>query len=153
MGAQAVYLAGMAGLTLDPWQERVLVASLGVRADKKWAAFEVGLVVSRQNGKGSLLEARELAGLFLLEERLIVHSAHQFDTSLEAFNRLLQLIEGCPALSKRVKRVVRSHGEEGITLSDSGFQSVHSGAGGAKDHEGSAYDLLDAFKQSWAVPT
>jgi hypothetical protein len=55
------------------------------RADGKWAAFEVGLNVARQNGKGSILEARELAGLFLLGERLIIHSAHEFATSLEAF--------------------------------------------------------------------
>jgi len=106
----------MAGLDLDPWQQYVLRNSLGERADGKWAAFEVGLVVSRQNGKGSILEARELAGLFLLGERLIVHSAHRFDTSLEAFQRLLNLIEAAPELSRRVKRVSRSHGEEGIEL-------------------------------------
>ena len=115
-GDEAVELAALAGLHLDPWQQRVLRHSLGERSDGKWAAFEVGLVVSRQNGKGSILEARELAGLFLLGERFIIHSAHQFDTSLEAFGRLLQLIEGTPELSKRVQRVVRSHGEEGITL-------------------------------------
>ena len=115
-GDEAVELAAMAGLDLDPWQQHVLRNSLGERADGKWAAFEVGLVVSRQNGKGSILEARELAGLFLLGERLIVHSAHRFDTSLEAFQRLLNLIEAAPELSRRVKRVSRSHGEEGIEL-------------------------------------
>ena len=115
-GDEAVELAAMAGLDLDPWQQYVLRNSLGERADGKWSAFEVGLVVSRQNGKGSILEARELAGLFLLGERLIVHSAHRFDTSLEAFQRLLNLIEAAPELSRRVKRVSRSHGEEGIEL-------------------------------------
>jgi len=115
-GDEAIELAAMAGLNLDPWQQYVLRNSLGERADGKYAAFEVGLVVSRQNGKGSILEARELAGLFLLGERLIVHSAHRFDTSLEAFGRLLMLIEGTPNLSRRVKRVSRSHGEEGIEL-------------------------------------
>jgi hypothetical protein len=106
----------MAGLEPDPWQEAMTHHALGERADGKWAAFEIGMVVARQNGKGGFLEIRELAGLFLLEERLIVHSAHQFDTSLEAFNRLLFLIENCPDLSRRVKRVSRSHGEEGIEL-------------------------------------
>ncbi len=115
-GEEAVELARMAGLVLDPWQEFVLAASLGEREDGKWAAFEVGVVVSRQNGKGSILEARELAGLFLLGERFIIHSAHQFDTSLEAFRRLLTLIEDTPDFDRRVKRVVRSHGEEGIEL-------------------------------------
>lgn len=115
-GQEAVDLARFAGLDLDPWQAFVLEHSLAERPDGKWAAFEVGCVVSRQNGKGSIEEARELAGLFLLSERLLIHSAHQFDTSLEAFRRLLFLIEDTPEFSRRVKRVSRAHGEEGIEL-------------------------------------
>src|SRR3954465_421045 len=100
-GEEAVELARMAGLHLDPWQELVLVHSLGERPDGRWRGFEGGLVVSRQNGKGAILEAMELAGLFLLGERLVIHSAHQFDTSLEAFRRLLFLIEDNPDLDRR----------------------------------------------------
>lgn len=116
VGEEAVELAASAGLVLDPWQAFVLERALRRRADGKWSAFEVGVVVSRQNGKGGILEARELAGLFLLDERLIIHSAHQFDTSLEAFRRLLMLIEDTPDLDSQVRRVSRSHGEEGIEL-------------------------------------
>ena len=115
-GAEAVELAELAGLYLDPWQQLVLRHALGERDDGKWASFEVGVTVARQNGKGGILEARELAGLFLLGEPLIIHSAHQFDTSLEAFGRLLGLIEETPELAARVKRVSRAHGEEGIEL-------------------------------------
>lgn len=118
-GEEALELCQKAGLFLDPWQAHVLTSSLGEKPDGKWAAFEVGVNVARQNGKGSILEARELTGLFLLaEERLIIHSAHQFDTSLEAFRRLWYLIESTPDLLRRVKRVSRSHGEEGIELFD-----------------------------------
>src|SRR4051812_39799203 len=117
-GAEAVELARMAGLHLDPWQEFALEAALGERPDGRWSAFEVGLVVSRQNGKGSVLEGRELAGLFLLGERLIIHSAHQFDTSLEAFSRLEALIADNDEFARRVKKITRSHGEEGITLTN-----------------------------------
>jgi hypothetical protein len=108
----------MAGLFLDPWEEFVLRNALGETEEGKWSAFEVGLVVSRQNGKGAILEARELAGLFLLDERLIIHSAHQFDTSLEHFRRLKDLVENTPDFSRRVKKngIKNSHGEEGIEL-------------------------------------
>ena len=115
-GAEAVDLARMAGLVLDPWQAFVLEHSLAEKADGTHAAFEVGLNVARQNGKGTILEARELAGLFLLGERLIVHSAHQFDTSMEHFSRLLGLIEETPEFLARVRTVSKSHGAEGITL-------------------------------------
>lgn len=115
-GEEAVDLARFAGLELDAWQALVLSASLGERGDGKWAAFEVGLVVPRQNGKDATIEARQLAGLFLLGERLIIHSAHQFDTALEAFRRVLFLIENTPELDSRVKRVSKAHGEEGVEL-------------------------------------
>ena len=116
VGEQAVECAASAGLELDPWQADVLRCSLAQRPDGKWAAFEVGVMVSRQNGKGTILEARELAALFVVEEQLTIHSAHQFDTSLEAFRRLLFLIEDNPDFDRQIKRVSRSHGEEGVEL-------------------------------------
>ena len=127
VGREVADLAALAGLNLDPWQawvmdnaliqrEQVFWNEFTERYENQWQHFEVGLVVSRQNGKGSILEARELAGLFVLGERLIIHSAHQFDTSKEAFHRILYLIENTPDLDQEVSRVSRSHGEEGIEL-------------------------------------
>ncbi len=72
-GEEALEVCALAGLHLDPWQAYVLREALGERPDGQWAAREVGLVVPRQCGKGAILEARELAGLFVLDERLIVH--------------------------------------------------------------------------------
>lgn len=158
-GPEAVELARMAGLVLDPWQELVLAKSLGERPDGKWAAFEVGLVVPRQNGKGAILEARELAGLFLLGERLLIHSAHQFDTSLEAFRRLLTLIESTPDLDRRVKRVSNAHGKEGIELLNGQrirFRARTKGGGRGFTSDCLIYDEamdLPKFAQSATLPT
>jgi hypothetical protein len=115
-GEEAVELARMAGLEPDPWQEFVITNALGERADGLWAARRVGVEVARQNGKGGLLEIRELAGLFLLGERLIIHSAHEFATAGEALARMDAILEGCPDLSRRVRVLKRSHGEEGVYL-------------------------------------
>lgn len=114
-GDKAVALARKAGLKLDAWQEMVVRQGCR-RAEDKWSAFEVAMVVPRQNGKGAVEEARELASLFLLRDQFVIHSAHQFDTSLEAFRRLLYLIEETPELAREIKQVRRSHGEEGIEL-------------------------------------
>jgi hypothetical protein len=119
----------MTGLVLDPWQEWVLHNAMGVRADGKWSAFEVGLVVGRQNGKNSCLEARELAELFLVSKvagpRTIIHSAHQFKTALEHYRRLKARVRESPELLAQVKRKGKlyvgfreSHGEESIELVD-----------------------------------
>jgi hypothetical protein len=115
-GVEAIELAALAGLQLDPWQRLVLTHALGERADGRWAAFEVGLVVPRQNGKGGLLEARELTGLFLLGERLLIHSAHEQATSSEHFRRLLNLIESVPEFDRRVLKAPKGKGAESIEL-------------------------------------
>jgi hypothetical protein len=118
-GHEAVALARSAGLEPDPWQEFVTINALGERPDGQWAAGEVGVEVPRQNGKGGILEIRELAGLFLLGEMLLIHSAHEFATAEEALERMIGLLESNSELWKRVKPrggIKRSHGQEGIYL-------------------------------------
>lgn len=115
-GREAVALARSAGLHLDPWQELVLEEALGERPDGKWAAKQVGLIVPRQNGKGAILEALELAALFLFGMKLVLHSAHEFKTASEAFRRIRFLIENTPDLDSKVANYRVSNGKEGIEL-------------------------------------
>lgn len=117
-GDEAIEVYRLAGGDLDPWQQLVLRGAMGERPDGRWAAFEIGLDISRQNGKDEILAARELWGLFIGGERLLIHSAHKFDTAMEHLERLVGLIEHVPEFNKRVKKINRSHGQEGITLRD-----------------------------------
>ena len=149
-GQEAIDLAAAAGLHLDPWQQFVLQGACAERPDGRWAARSVVLVVPRQNGKGSILEARELAGLFLFGSRLIIHSAHEFKTAAQGFRRILQLIESTPDLDAQVMRVTRSHGDEGIELRNNSrlrFMARSKGSGrgfGADDVIiDEAYDFSD----------
>lgn len=115
-GQEAVELAASAGLVLDPWQVEVLEGALGERRDGRWSATEVVVIVPRQNGKGAILEARELAGLFLFGEMLQTHTAHRFDTAIEHFRRVRYLIENTPDLMRKVKKIREANGDEGIEL-------------------------------------
>lgn len=118
-GVAALEVCRLAGLGLDPWQEFVLVSALGEREDGKWSAFEVGETVPRQNGKGTTLEARELTGLFAIdEEKLLIHSAHEQATSSEHFRRLLSLIESVPDFDEQVMKAPKGKGAEAIELRD-----------------------------------
>jgi len=114
----AIDLCGKAGLALDDWQAWSLRQAMGTRADGKWAAFEVGLLVSRQNGKNSLLQARQLAGLFLLGEELLIHTAHEFKAANEHFRRMRDLVESRAWLVSRLRThgIRTSHGDEAIEL-------------------------------------
>jgi hypothetical protein len=131
-GDEAIELARLAGLELDEWQQFVLRESLGERPDGKWAAPTVGLVVGRQNGKNAILEARELAGLFLLGEKLIIHTAHEQKTASEHFRRVLNRIKGTPQLAGRMLKSIAGKGSEGIELEDGAriFFSTRTGGGG-----------------------
>ncbi|MEU3255976.1 terminase [Streptomyces sp. NPDC006997] len=113
-GQECVELAEDSGLFLDPWQQLSLHHSLAEDDEGRWASLDVVLNVARQNGKGGFLEARQLGEVILFGGKLVIHTAHQFNTAQESFLRLDQVIEGSYALSRRVKRVRRSHGEEGF---------------------------------------
>ena len=148
-GVEAVELAASAGLVLDDWQRHVLVSALGERPDAlgTWAAFEVGLVVPRQCGKGGVLEARELAGLFLFGEQLILHSAHEFKTAAEAFRRVLALVENCDDLRRHVKKVKTAHGDEGIELlTGQRLRFVARSTGSGRGFSGDCVILDEAYK-------
>lgn len=98
----AIDLAAVAGLYLDPWQEYVLRGALGEKRNGKWSAFRVGLVVPRQNGKNALLEARELAGLFLFGEKRIIHTAHEVKTARESMLSLMNRMKASSDLMEQV---------------------------------------------------
>lgn len=128
-GPAAVALAEMAGLKLDPWQAWVVEQILGEKEEMYWnevlqryvpksSAYESALVVARQNGKGSIMEALELAWLFLLGAKTICHSAHEFATSKEHFQRVESLVSGTPELKAELARggIKWSHGDESINL-------------------------------------
>jgi hypothetical protein len=109
-------LASSYGLNLFPWQENVLEGALGERADGTWAAKHVGLSVPRQNGKGAVLEAIELAGLLLFGEKLIVHSAHEVRTAQVGFRRILSYFENYDDLRKKVSGIGKAVAREYIRL-------------------------------------
>lgn len=148
-GAEAVALARSAGLELDPWQQHVLEGALGETADGQWSAFEVAAIVSRQNGKGALLEARALAGLFLFGESLILWSAHEFKTAAEAFRRMTLLIENTPHLAERVRIIRTASGSESIELhSGARLRFVARSKGSGRGFSGDCVILDEAYELS-----
>ena len=121
LGDDAVDLAELAGLNLLPWQEMLLRESLteNPKGDL-WNAATVCLIVPRQNGKNVVVYARELAGLFLLGER-IVHTAHEFATADDAWKELKGLIEGCDLDEECVKPHLHGGAEVSIRHKNGGF--------------------------------
>lgn len=148
LGEDAVALAAHAGLHLDPWQSADLALMLSRRADGKWAAFEFAHIVARQNGKGAVLEARELAGLFLIDtDQTILHSAHEAKTSREAFLRISTLIKNTPDLHKRVASYYQSNDNIAIHLkNDKRLRFVTRTRGGGRGFSGDLIIIDEAYE-------
>lgn len=106
-GPDAVTLAKACGLVLDEWQADWLDLALAERADGSWAASEVAAIASRQNGKNGTAEARELFGLSVLNE-WIIHTSHHFKTTLESYNRLLEMIQAQPDVERLLQHKAAS---------------------------------------------
>lgn len=86
------------GYTLLPWQEALFRHSLGETVEGLWSARNVVLIIVRQQGKTELLEARELFGLFELNEK-IFHTAQQAKTATMSWQALRNRIEAYPDLA------------------------------------------------------
>jgi len=124
-------------LQYDEWQQLCLKEMLGVNGDGTWASPDFGLVVGRQNGKSEIAVARILVGLFLIEEPLILYSAHLADTANEIFLRLVGILgdkddEHNPNrwLHEHIKHVWFANGKQGIELKNGCRLKIKTRTGG-----------------------
>jgi hypothetical protein len=109
------------------WQELVVREGMSTNADTAaalaavgkppaWAAFEVGVLVSRQNGKNGAMEVVELGWMVNEPGVSILHTAHEFQTALESMDKLEALIRSHPLLEREILSVRRGNGKESIRL-------------------------------------
>jgi len=106
------------GRELDEWQQFVLRQGLGRIDQDQWAAWKIGCWVPRQNGKGDIILALELAWLFLpgFQVPLVTHSAHLYPTAQEAFLRMKDVLDGSDWLRPKIHAIRETNGEQAIIL-------------------------------------
>lgn len=102
-GPEVAEVCARAGLAPDPEQELILDATFAIRPDGLPAAFEVDMVGPRQNFKTASIKMIELGWLFVTKDRLIIHSAHEMQTTEETFRETAEIIENNPFLSRHLK--------------------------------------------------
>lgn len=162
-GDKVIRFLQVAGIFLDPWQELLIRRAFEFDASGRSAATEFGYLVSRQNGKGEVIMAWELANLFMFprpdrKPKLIVHTAHEVKTAAEAFLRIRGVFEAVPRLQRELapNGIKTANGQEGIVLRNGNrlrfiARSKNSGRGltmdklvvdEAQECSASAYDAL-----------
>ena len=153
LSGEALELAGIAKLNLDDWQAWYVAESVATqKRSTRWAASECGLIVPRQNGKGDVLMMRQLVGLFLLEEQLAVHTAHEFKTCYEHFLRIVNVIERIHDFDREVLRIRRGAGEQAIELrSGARLRFLARSAGSGRGLSGDTVYLDEAFALTFEI--
>lgn len=116
-GRDAVEFAADCGLVLDDWQAWCLDGLLSEDEERRLCASLVLLILPRQNGKNSVLEAFELYGLYVLGWQRILHTAHLQETSADHMARMRALIEDVPSLDK-ITHFYAANGKERIQRTD-----------------------------------
>jgi len=94
-GPVAVSIMRRAGQEMDGWQCDGLDILLGIRHDDgKWACRDYAEWAVRQNGKGTIGEARVMVGFVgPVGDKLILWSAHEYKTAMEAHRRIGWLLK------------------------------------------------------------
>lgn len=120
-GPKVVAFARACGVILDDWQAYLIDRLFDYTASGEWAATEAAWLLARQNGKGEVLLAYDLAHLFLFprpdnRRKTILHSAHEFKTAVEGFDKLRGVVESTPQLMKRVAHIYEGAGQQQIIL-------------------------------------
>lgn len=117
-------MAAMAGIVLDEGQAALLAAGMRKGSDGKWAQSRVTVPGSQ----GDVTRVRELAGMFLLRERVLHVSARHAQSADEA-RRMTEIVTGRPELSRQVSRISRAHGAELIRTHQGGEILFTAGSG------------------------
>ena len=108
------------GFNLLPWQQFLAHEICKVTEDDKWYFKEVGVIISRQNGKSTFMQLMILWRMFSLGQKLQVHTAHKLTTSSEIFWKIDDTIQSHAKLADDFGKKYESKGSQEIKLKSGG---------------------------------
>jgi phage terminase large subunit-like protein len=115
-GIQFIEFCESIGFKLLPWQQFLAHEICKVTEDDKWYFKEVGVIISRQNGKSTFMQLMILWRMYALEQKLQVHTAHKLTTSSEIFWKIDNAIQENASLAESFGKKYESKGSQEIKL-------------------------------------
>lgn len=104
------------GFNLLPWQQFLAHEICKVDEYDRWWFKEVGVIISRQNGKSTFMQLMILWRMFALNQKLQVHTAHKLTTSSEIFWKIDDVIQSHASLIDRFGKKYETKGSQEIRL-------------------------------------
>ncbi len=104
----AFALWDLTGRRLDPWQVLSCESIFAVDSAEHWACSEFGELVSRQQGKGEILQVYDLAHLYLWpkpdgEPKVVLQTFHEFPTADAHYRKIKRRIMSTSWLRRQLK--------------------------------------------------
>jgi hypothetical protein len=115
-----------------PWQELLAIETLKYKPDGRWAHPIVGIMIARQNGKSTFMALRILFGIYKLEEKMHLATAHKLTTSAEIFFKVGQMIEDSPVLQANFAKKYESKGSQEIRFLNGARYLIRAGNSAAR---------------------
>ena len=116
LGIDFIEFCESIGFNLLPWQQFLAHEICKINEDGKWYFKEVGVIISRQNGKSTFMQLMILWRMYALEQKLQVHTAHKLTTSSEIFWKIDDTIQSFAHLVDRFGKKYESKGSQEIKL-------------------------------------
>jgi len=106
------------GFKLLPWQMFLAHEICKVDESDRWYFKEVGVIISRQNGKSTFMQLMILWRMFAMGQKLQVHTAHKLTTSSEIFWKIDDTIQNNLSLAEQFFKKYETKGSQEIKLKD-----------------------------------
>lgn len=93
------------GIELLPWQRWLLIHALELATDGSFRFRTVVLLVSRQNGKSTLMQVLTLWRMYVDGAKLTIGTAQNLDIATEQWMGAIELAKGVPELEDEIENV------------------------------------------------
>ncbi len=147
----AAFAEDVLGLRLAPWQRWLFVHALELDDAGAFRFRTVLVLVARQNGKTTWVQALALWRMFLDGAALTIGTAQNLDVAEECWTGAVDMVEGTPELAAEIAAVDRTNGKKALRLA--GKQRYKVAAASRRGGRGLSGDLvvLDELRehQSW----
>ena len=120
------------GFPLLPWQELLARDCLRYKPDGRWAHPLIGIMLPRQQGKSTFMALRILFGIYVLNEKLHLATAHKLTTSGEIFHKVLAMIKNSEMLLAGFSKEYLSKGSQEIQFKNGARYIIRAGNSAAR---------------------
>jgi phage terminase large subunit-like protein len=135
------------GFPLLPWQELLAIETLKYKPDGRWAHPLVGIMLPRQQGKSTFMALRILFGIYKLDEKMHLATAHKLTTSSEIFFKVGQMIDDSHILQEGFSKKYESKGSQEIRFKNGARYLIRAGNSAARGIAGPDVIHIDELRE------